>query len=104
MLPSPVPVSAGERYTASWTTSTGFAAQRNSPWPVEIRDGSEFIMTGALLAAAVPEPSFADQQLPAPRGTWNTGGRHPTFEWQNTNYFVDIVFEVPSAGEGCEGL
>jgi hypothetical protein len=82
-LPSPVPVTANTSYIVSYHAPNGGYAL----------DVGYFSGTGE---DAAPLRALADGE-DGPNGVYAYGAtsQFPSFTWQSTNYWVDVVFDLP---------
>lgn len=90
--------------TFTGESSTGWQTA-NLPSPVSVEAGTSYVVSYfaprghyASTPRFFSNPYDAGNDLSAPSGNnglyvYGAGGGFPTFSWQSTNYFVDVVFE-----------
>ncbi|WP_164515429.1 DUF4082 domain-containing protein [Microbacterium sp. 10M-3C3] len=77
-LSTAVPVIAGQTYTVSYTAPRGGYAMDARYWPYTARQTTPLTVSSAVGAAAA--------------GVFGTAGTFPTGTWNESNYYVDVVF------------
>jgi hypothetical protein len=77
-FPEPLPVQAGTTYTVSYTAPAGGYAAQPRYWPYNSAPSSPVSVSNAIGADAA--------------GVHGAPGARPELTWNDTNYFVDVVF------------